>query len=220
MKFLINYNTFTDISSILWALQNLELSRFDNHFILKNDIDEFTFVTSNSEYHPWGTPIFQIENNYDKKIIASHKLIDYDKSKFDYMIYSNLDEPFHDIESENILEFLNDGNIILSATYTNKIIHKNLISDYRFNLYYFYHDKGFNFLNFYNFKEKDSLFGIYEREASNRHSTPQHSMLYNLVKDVVGNELIDFPYIEYPLKNLISHQPRESYVSFGMWKQN
>ena len=205
----------------MWALQDLKLTTFENHFILSDGEVEYFFSTDNNLYHPYGVELFNIDDNlFDKKIIASSKFIDYDKDEYDFMIYSNLDEPFHDINSENTLKFLDDGNVILSATYSDKVSHKNLISDYRFNFYYFYHDKGFNFLNYYNFTEKDSLFGIYEKESSSRYSTKNNSLLYNIVKDMVGNELMDFSYKDYPLKKLISYQPRDNEVSFGLWKTN
>lgn len=221
MVYLIKYNSFIDISSILWGLQGLELTIDSNHFTLADEVDEYVFVTDNDSYHPWGTTPFNSSDfKFDKKILASSKFTGYDTDEFDYMIYSNLVEPLHSIYSNDVLNFLNDGNVILSSTYTKNIFHENLISDYRFNLYYFYHDIGFNFLNYYNLTEKDALFGIYEKESSSRYSTTNNSILYQLIKDKVKDELIDLQYPRYPLKELISYQPRDTTISFGMWKNN
>ena len=149
MRIGIYYNTFKDISNILYILNYCSLHKETDYFKLSTDVDEFYFINKESS----------ADLSTDIKINAVQNILQEDG--YDYSICSNVEEPLH--YNNELIEFLDNGNLILSSTYFETFSHKNLYVDYLFSLYYFFHSKGFNYLNFYESIDKDRLVGTYNK---------------------------------------------------------
>ena len=204
----IYYNTFKDITSILYILNSYNLERKDNYFKLSNDNNEFYFVNKEKSTNL----------SVDIKINASDAPIEEDG--YDYTICCNVEEPIQYTKQTHT--FLDNGNLILSSTYSDSFTHKNLYVDYLFSLYYFFHSKGFNYLNFYESNEKDGLVGTYNKEVSKLNKGNSTIIQNNITicKEVLGEDLVDYGISEYPLKELLCFQSKDNKVSLDMWKNN
>ena len=208
MRIGIYYNTFKDISNILYILNYCSLHKETDYFKLSTDVDEFYFINKESS----------ADLSTDIKINAIQNILQEDG--YDYSICSNVEEPLH--YNNELIEFLDNGNLILSSTYFETFSHKNLYVDYLFSLYYFFHSKGFNYLNFYESSDKDGLVGTYNKETSKLNKA-NGSMVRDKIsncKQLLGNDLVDYGIPEFPMKNLFCFQPKDNKVSLNMWKNN
>jgi hypothetical protein len=184
------------------------LHKETDYFKLSTDVDEFYFINKESS----------ADLSTDIKINAVQNILQEDG--YDYSICSNIEEPLH--YNTQLTEFLDNGNLILSSTYFETYSHKNLYVDYLFSLYYFFHSKGFNYLNFYESSDKDGLVGTYNKETSKLNKA-NGSMVRDKVsncKELLGDDLIDYGIPEFPMKNLFCFQPKDNKVSLDMWKNN
>lgn len=207
MKIGIEYNSFKDISNILYILNSFNLTRYENKFTLSDNDKIFTFTNDLSH------------ENYDLTIKAVSNLPEKEEIIYDYYILSNVEEPLQFDEKEK--KFL-ENNIILSSTYINNFEHKNLYCSYLFSLYYFFYDKGFNFLNYYPSNEKDNLVGVYNKEIKKLGKPNQFGKqkYIDITYNIIGDDLYDYSIPNYKLKELIAFQSKDNKITLDKWKNN
>ena len=138
---------------------------------------------------------------------------------YDYQILSDPDDPIK-LHKKDVIQFIEDGNVVLSATYS-EYLHKNIYYDYRFAFYYFYHQKGFNFLNFYpNDSIKDNLVGTYhsDRIKNDGNQRVHLKSLYDQSSKILQDNLFSYSAPNFKLKDVLLYQGRDGKKTLNLWE--
>lgn len=219
MNIAIYYTTFKEISSILYILNNHKLTQFNGYFELSNNDDVFTFISINDN-----TEIIP-PSNFDKLVRATSNVgyremnLNGEMKSYDYQILSDPDDPIK-LHKKDVIQFIEDGNVVLSATYS-EYLHKNIYYDYRFAFYYFYHQKGFNFLNFYpNDSIKDNLVGTYhsDRIKNDGNQRVHLKSLYDQSSKILQDNLFSYSAPNFKLKDVLLYQGRDGKKTLNLWE--
>jgi hypothetical protein len=207
MKIGIHYTHYNDCAYILYALQNFDLRITRYFFELTSDTDVYRF-TSNYDHLI----------DCDKKIKFFHTWEDKnrDADKYDKLVHSMPGESYqHHIPDNDVLDFLNQGNICLAGG-SMPIMHENFFYEPYYGLIYFYYFFGYDHLNYYKFDNKVNLCGIYHRtEHVNKRLIPMRNYIYDSTKDILQDDLKIYESKSYKIKPLI-----ESYTHFRNWGNN
>lgn len=207
MKIGIHYTHYNDCAYILYALQNFDLSIGQGYFELKSSTDIYKFSSH-----------YERLTDCDKKIKFFHTWEDKnrDSEKYDKMVHSMPGESYqHYIPDEDVIEFLNQGNICLAGG-SMPLQHDNFLYEPYFVLIYFYYFFGYDHLNYYKFDKKNNLCGIYHRnEHVNKRFIPMRNYIYHSAKHVLKDDLKLYETSDYKIKPLI-----ESYSHFRNWGNN
>jgi hypothetical protein len=119
------------------------------------------------------------------------------------------------VTNNQLTEYLDAGNICLSSA-SISFEHPNFYFDPIFNLIFFYHHYGFNFLNYYKFDKKENLLGVYHKPVKEIGNGKMHrNYLYSKIKNALNDDFISYESLDYNLKLLF--QP---YEAFGHWGNN
>jgi hypothetical protein len=206
MKIGFEYRSYEDCAIVLYALNNFQYRQNDDNsnFYFNIDEDEFVFSKSYSDI-----------KDCDIKIRLFHTFREWKTFEgYDKLIQTQTVENYHEF-NQSIKEYLDAGNICLSAA-SISFEHPNFYYDPIFNLIFFYHFYGFNFLNYYKFEKKENLLGVYYKSISgNAQYKPHRESLYLDCKEILKNDLISYNSNDYNLKSLLN-----PYSRFGHWGYN
>ena len=218
----IYYNTLTEIFNILYILNNHKLTQFVGYFELSDDIDSFTFISIDN------IKDVSLNFQFDKSIRAvrnegyEQQDLPGELEAYDYQILSNPDEPIQ-FNDKSLMQFIKDDNIVLSSTYFN-YVHKNVHYDYRFSFYFFFHQTGFNFLNYYpNDTTKEHLIGTYHRDRKKNDGGERNWLLnvHDAFKNILNEDLFSYGAPDFKLKPLFLYQPKgDMKKTLNLWKNN
>lgn len=205
-----------NIGLILWCLRNydIQVNSSDGH---NTKGRYFQIITDNF--------LYKFSNVYSD-LLGCDKFINLEigdslthnpEYKFDMHVYGSSDVLINELTDEKILNFLNDGNLIIFGG-VDKLKHPNLIADPLFILVYFYYKLGYNYLNFPNLPvtEYKGLLGVYHRRI---HNSGRISHERDNVVNYADQLLKDDLYIYSRPKN--SYQELlESVKYFYLWYNN
>ena len=131
-------------------------------------------------------------------------------------VQSQVVERYH-CTDEEILEFLNDGNLILSSSSVS-FTHPNFIYDPTFNLVFFYDDLGFNYLKYHKQDcTKTGLLGTYYRK---KHIDGNNRVGRDMVIDMARTVLEDDLKILSDESKTEFNYLLENNEFFGKWTQH
>ena len=210
MKIGLYYQTYNDVTILLYALQNSHGLRHEgNVFELTHKDNIYRFSTNYENLKRCDKIIRVCSNNWEPN----------NAEKFDKIVFTLFGEPLqHYISDEYFNDFLTQGNICLSGCY-NKIINDKLIVDPFFTLNYFYNFYGFRYLNYrLSTKKLNNLLGAYHR--------PKHisgvvktnrEFLANQATDILKSDfyIYDSKYVNQLLDPIL-----EPNNFFGVWQNN
>jgi hypothetical protein len=206
MKIGFEYRSFEDCVIVLYTLNNFPYKKNDDgsNFSFQNDENEFIFSKSYSDI-----------KDCDIKIRLFHTFREWKTfDGYDRLIQTQIVENYHE-HNQSIKEYLDAGNVCLSSA-SISFEHPNFYYDPIFNLIFFYHFYGFNFLNYYKFEKKENLLGVYYRPVDGMNTKKQHrDSLYIRAKDILETDLVSYQSNDYNLKKLL-----QSYNYFGQWGNN
>lgn len=206
MKIGFEYCTLEDCSILLWCLFSEKLEQNNNgNFTFYKDENTFIFIKNYSR-----TPSDEIEN-CDKKIRLFHTFNEWKEyDGYDLLVQSQTVENFH-IENQNIKEFLDSGNIILSSA-SISFEHSNFYYEPLFNLNLFYYFYGFNYLNYYkNTNSKKSLLATYHKIPGK----PFRDRMFLNIKSILHKDFISFKDANFGASDIL-----QSHRFFGLWGRN
>jgi hypothetical protein len=200
------YRAYEDCAIILYALNN---HSFDTNL----DDGEFSFVVGNDRFI--FSRHFKSIENCDLKIMLFHTFKEWKEFKeYDKLIQTQTVENYH-ISNEDIKEYLDAGNICLSSA-SISFEHSNFYYDPIFNLIFFYHFYGFNFLNYHKFDKKKNLLGVYYKPTAGLNIHKQHREdIYASAKSILKDDFVSYASNDYNLKKIL-----QSYTTFGHWGNN
>jgi len=205
MKIGFEYRSFEDCVIVLYSLNNFPYKKNDDsNFYFEVGGDEFIFSKNYSDI-----------KNCDIKIRLFHTFKEWKTfDGYDILIQTQVVENYHE-HNQSIKEYLDAGNICLSSA-SISFEHLNFYYDPIFNLIFFYHFYGFNFLNYYKFEKKENLLGVYYTPIKGTNSHKKHrEKIYLDVKEILQDDLISYNSNDYNLKKLL-----EPYKLFGHWGNN
>lgn len=131
------------------------------------------------------------------------------------LVQTQVVENYH-CPDEQILNFLNDGNIILSSA-SVRFTHPNFILEPYFNLVFFYNELGFNYFKYHRQTKKPNLMGTYYREKHvDGHSRYGRTKIFSAAKKQLGDDLV--VYSDSPKTSF--DRVVESNATFGKWTQH
>lgn len=224
MKIGVRYQTFEDVVSIIWCLQDYvldkraddterphELKRYiiDGIFSFSNDKDIYYFVRKKEDENN------EIFKNCDLKVRAFHNFMEDWNTYigYDKLIQSQNVDPLINITDKEVQQYLDLGNVMLSSA-SISFQHKNFYFEPFFNINFFYHHYGMIYLNFYKFNNpKTNLIGTYHKLGGK----PWRDNMCIKIKNELGDDFNYFQLKDYPksIKNLY-----EPYTAFGLWGRN
>lgn len=209
MKIGFFWREYNDLAHMLYILQNSgKLISFENankQFKIFTGKDMFIFSSDSNDL-----------KDCDKKIRLCHntwRQIE-DPEIWDKIILSTIGEPPHGITDQDLLDFLDKGNIYLFGGITT-FSHKNIIADPMFNLSHFYYCYGFNYLNYYQSNRKNNLLGAYHRHHISDIKKADRDLIFNIIKDELGDDLFTYSSPVYFFQPIL-----EKYYFFGFWGNN
>jgi hypothetical protein len=206
MKIGFEYRSFEDCVIVLYAFNNFAYRRNDDslNFSFQINEDEFIFSKNYSDI-----------KDCDLKIRLFHTFREWKEFRgYDKLIQTQIVENYHEY-NQSIKEYLDAGNICISAA-SISFEHPNFYYDPIFNLIFFYHFYGFNFLNYYKFEKKENLLGVYYRPTIGTTPHKEHrESIYLDGKEILQDDLVSYNSIDYNLKKIL--QP---YNFFGLWGNN
>jgi hypothetical protein len=206
MKIGLHYGIYDDVCILVYTLSNSPFDKDRDKFVFHYNGDEYIFSRSISVLN---------EANCDIKIKLFTTFTDWKSFKgYDRLIQTQTVENY--VATDNQLkEYLDAGNICLSSA-SISFEHPNFYFDPIFNLIFFYHYYGFNFLNYYKFDKKENLLGVYHKPVKEIGNGKLHrNFLFKKVKEILNDDFVAYESSDYNLKTLF--QP---YDSFGHWGNN
>lgn len=209
MKIGLQYNTYNDISYILYVLQNGKVTgNFHNQPVngqFRIDLNDDCYLFSNN---------FEDIKLCDRKIRLDSSSINVD-NRYHRSFFTPNDTIRSEFTNDIITNYLNNGNILLSMS-SSSITHPNFIFEPLFGLVHHYYYLGFNFLNFYGLTEKQNLLGIYHNPIHIGGSFyKRRDQIYNDVKSILNDDFVKYDCPNSELEKLLN-----SYRYFGNWYKN
>jgi hypothetical protein len=210
------------------ALNSYNLHKFNDD----NYANKFSYRSNNTEY------VFTTNDDIigDKQIKLLHRpeifgndwkttqissveyyggtpktLKDYDK----VIVTLTIDAPQNSQHiKDNMLEFLNDGNILISTSLLN-IDHPNYIFSPLLNLFLFYYYYGYVYLNYYSSAKKQNLLGLYHDKKSGNLKHWRNKWT-DYCEHTLGKD-----FLVYDVKSDDSFKTTlQQYNALGFWGQN
>jgi len=206
MKIGLHYRNYGDICILVYMLCNSKFDKSKDRFIFYHNNDEYIFSKDISVLN---------EMNCDVKIYLFTTLTEWKTFKgYDKLIQTQTVE-YYFVTNNQLKEYLDAGNICLSSA-SIVFEHPNFYFEPIFNLIFFYHHYGFNFLNYYKFDKKENLLGVYHKPVKEIGNGKMHrNYLYSKIKNVLNDDFVSYESLDYNLKLLF--QP---YETFGHWGNN
>lgn len=239
MKIGIRYQRFNEIFYILYAMRNGNLildSNKDSYrksFSIQCNDDTYVFTheietqqDSKDALEECDIVLLAMHNS---ECITNYRYKDYkEKNKdcayFDAIILSSPGEALvHTISDDELISFLDAGNIFITGTDNLNINHKRLFIDKFMSPILLYYELGLNYINFYqNTKAKINLLGTYNRKVyiNDYEGTPSNkSVVRNKrieeVKNILGED-----FVIYANNHKLFPEILEPYYFLTLWQNN
>ena len=206
MRIGLHYSNYGDISVILYILSNSKFDKNKDKFVFYHDGDEYIFSKDINVIN---------QANCDLKVYLFTTFNEWKSfNGYDRLIQTQIVENYN-VTNNQLKEYLDAGNICLSSA-SISFDHPNFYFEPIFNLIFFYHHLGFNFLNYYKFDKKENLLGVYHKPVKEIGNGRLHrNFLFEKIKEILNDDFVSYESSDYNLKTLL--QPHDT---FGYWLSN